>query len=236
MEKVLSQKIIDLTHELNEHNPTWDGHCGFTIQTVLDYDQCEGVAQFKIQSAHLYQLGTGTHIDAPLHCFAQAASVTALSLNQLIAPALVISVADKVLTHPGYQISVDDIVLFEHEWGTIPAGSFMVLHTGWGHRWPDRDAYRNADDRGIMVFPTLSLDAAELLLERGIAGVGIDTLSPDQHESDFAIHRLLLAHNVYIIENLHNTHALPPKGATIIALPLNINASEAPVRVIALVP
>lgn len=236
MQYVSSPKVIDLTHELNEHNPTWDGHCGFTVQTVLDYDQCDGIAQFKVQSAHLHQLGTGTHIDAPLHCFAQAESVSSISLHKLIASAVVIFVADKVMTNPAYQVSVDDIVLFEHEFGTIEPGSFVILHTGWGHRWPDSEAYRNANRTGRMVFPTLALDAAELLLERGIVGVGIDTLSPDQHESDFAVHRLLLAHNVYIIENLHNTHLLPAHGATVIALPLKVNASEAPVRVIALVP
>jgi kynurenine formamidase len=235
MEQISSKKIIDLTHELNEHNPTWDGSCGFTVQTLLNYNECDGIAQFKIQSAHLHQLGVGTHIDAPLHCFAESPSVAALPLKQLIATTFVISVADKVVSNHEYQISVDDIVLFEHEHGVIKQDTLVILHTGWDHRWPDSQAYRNRNAQGSMVFPTLALDAAEFLLERNVVGIAIDTLSPDLPESDFPVHRLLLGQNKYIIENLHNAPLLPPKGATVIALPVKINATEAPVRVIALV-
>ena len=62
--------------------------------------------------------------------------------------------------------------------------------------------------------------------------VGMDTSSPD--DPPFTVHKLLLAHDILIIENLANLSALVgvPRF-DVIALPMKIDAEAAPARVIA---
>jgi kynurenine formamidase len=81
------------------------------------------------------------------------------------------------------------------------------------------------------------VDAAKLLLERNIAGVGIDTLSIDHGPSqDFAVHKLLNGAGKIGIENLANLRELPPRGATLVVGALKIrDGSGAPARILALV-
>ena len=78
---------------------------------------------------------------------------------------------------------------------------------------------------------------ALLLLERGIVGIGVDTLSPDTPESGYPVHKVLLGSGKYIIENIANSESLPIQGGFIMGLPLPIvNGTEAPLRLIALLP
>jgi kynurenine formamidase len=54
---------------------------------------------------------------------------------------------------------------------------------------------------------------------------------------DFKVHQIAAAGNVPGLENLNRLEELPPRGATVIALPMKIEGgSGGPVRVIALVP
>ncbi len=73
---------------------------------------------------------------------------------------------------------------------------------------------------------------------RKVKAVGIDTASIDHGQSTlFETHRTLSAQNVPALENLAHLERLPPRGATVLALPMKIaGGSGGPVRVIALVP
>ena len=66
--------------------------------------------------------------------------------------------------------------MHEHEnaHGPLPTRAAVLVCTGW-------DAYRRFPDRyvGDMHFPGVSPAAARLLIERDVAGIGIDTLSID---------------------------------------------------------
>jgi len=116
------------------------------------------------------------------------------------------------------------------KYGKISANSFVIVHTSWSRYWNNPTQYRNQ-----LQFPSVSVDAAEFLLKRNIAGLGIDTLSPDTEKSGFPVHQLLLSSGKIIIENMNNTDRLKPVGAYLIALPINVSgATESPVRVIAL--
>jgi len=70
------------------------------------------------------------------------------------------------------------------------------------------------------------------------AALGADVASIDYGAStDFIVHRIAAAAGVLGLENLANLSALPPSGATMIALPIKIeNGSGGPVRAIALIP
>lgn len=105
--------------------------------------------------------------------------------------------------------------------------------------WTAYHGIRRADDvhpdynLSRMHFPGLSPDAALWLVQsRSIAGLGIDTLSPDPGASEgFKVHHAILGANRYIVENL-NLEGLPARGATVVVAPLAIrDAPEAPARV-----
>ncbi len=76
-----------------------------------------------------------------------------------------------------------------------------------------------------------------LLIERNVAGIGIDTLSPDGTNEGFPVHERILGAKKYIIENAANLGRMPPQGAFAIAFPLKMeNATESAIRLAGLIP
>ena len=100
----------------------------------------------------------------------------------------------------------------------VPAGSLVLLLTGWSGRWRDPGAYLGTDAAGQLHFPGFGLNAADLLLnERGVAGLGTDTpgLEPGI-DSDLSVSRLVLSQPRIALENLANLDLLPSAGATVV--------------------
>jgi len=89
-----------------------------------------------------------------------------------------------------------------------------------------------------MHFPGFSLEAAKLLIERKISGLGCDTMSVDYGASgDFAVHHLALGAGLYHLENLADLSALSETGAFLVVAPIKLEGgSGGPVRVFALLP
>lgn len=223
-------QIIDLTHPVSPDSPGWDLDCGFIHSNFIDYEDCTSEIKFRVQQIHS-PLGIGTHMDAPAHCIPGAASITDsyLHRNYLLTQSVLINVSHQTDEH--YQITKQDILDFEARYGRLKKNVFVLFYTGWEKHWPNPDKYRNN-----LVFPSISAHAAQLLLERNIAGIGIDTLSPDTADSGYPVHQLLLQAGKYIIENVANANSLPPIGAWTLALPWKIiNATESPVQLIGLV-
>jgi len=225
--------VIDLTHTLSPTIATWDSDCGFAHELIADYNTTETDVKFRVQKINMHA-GIGTHIDAPAHCFAGAASIADLDINQLIAPCIVIDVSDK--SHEKYRVSPEDIISFEGCYGIIPPKSFVIIRTGWDRYFGHPEKYRNN-----LLFPCVSKEAALLLLNREIVGLGIDTLSPDRVEDNnssdlFAVHNLILGSGNYLIENIANSGSLPAIGSYSLALAMKIqDGTEAPVRLIGLI-
>ena len=220
---------IDLTHTINPSISTWDGCCGFSAVVKKDYADCKGIDKFRVQSFTM-SAGIGTHMDAPAHCIQGAKTIDEIGLNALIAPCVVLDISKKA--DAGYILSTQDIEDFEQQFGTIQAGSFVIVQTGWSKHWSAPEQYRNSHR-----FPTIGRNAAELLLARNIVGVGIDTLSPDQPDNGFPVHRLMLGAGKYIVENIANAHNLPAIGSFVMTLPIKVEgATECPVRMIGLIP
>ncbi len=221
-------RLIDLTHELSQETVSWDGGCGFTMTTSLDYDDCTDGFLFRVQDFTMYA-GMGTHIDAPAHCLPGGQTIESLPLESLVSKCFVIDVSAN--SGPTYSVSANDILEFEKTNGSIEPESFVVIHTGWAARWDNNELYRNEH-----VFPSVSLEAAELLNSRGIFGLGIDTLSPDRPSDGFGVHKLLLGAGRYIVENIANADKLTATGSFVMVLPIKIKgATEAPARIVGLV-
>lgn len=181
---------------------------------------------------------TGTHVDAPAHFIQGNKTIDQISLSDLIIPAAVIDIKDKVATNPDYQLSAADVTAWEEKYGSITPGTLIILNTGWHKRFDNPKEYINMDAENVMHFPGFSLDSAKLLVKQNVVGIGIDTLSIDYGASqDFGTHSIMLQANKYQIENMANLDALPATGATVIVgvLPVK-NGSQAQGRILAFVP
>lgn len=222
----MPKKIIDLTHTLHEHVPTWTGSCGFLPAIKLDYDQRCRVHNIKMHA------GVGTHIDAPAHFIRGAKEVHQLPLECLIAPLKVISI---VRSNDDFKVTTQDIKSFEQQHGKIASGDLVVFNTGWHKRWDNPDAYRNVDQHGNMNFPSISAEVAQFLVDCDVTGVGIDTLSPDCSETAFPVHEIMLGAGKYIVENVANLDHVSSTGYIGYVLPLKAQELvESPVRFIAM--
>lgn len=222
------KKIIDLTHILSSDSPTWDGSCGFVLTTKTNYDECTPPDLFKIQSMEC-KAGIGTHIDAPAHCFEGEKTVEKIELHNLVTQAVVIEVNKE--KSPNYVVDINDILLFEKKYGTITPHTFVLFNTGWAQHWGNKTMYQNG-----YVFPSIDNQVAQLLVEREITGLGIDTLSADTGKSGFPVHQTILGAGKYLVENVTNLNDLPPTGFTIGIFPMKIaDATEAPVRILAFI-
>ena len=220
--------FVDLTHRLHSDVPTWKGSCGFSYENKADYK--DGL---RAQSLRLHA-GVGTHMDAPSHFFEHAASIADIPLEELLVPMVVLDVNPN--GDPDFSLSTDDIKSFESQYGTIAEGSFVAVNTHWAQHWSIPEKYRNVQSDGLMHFPHISGEAAELLLERGIVGVGIDTLSPDPDpalsHTPFPVHHHILGAGKYIVENLANLDSMSPQShALILPIPME-GVTESPVRVV----
>ena len=221
--------LVDLTHPLHEGVPTWTGRCGFHLEIKIDYDQ--GL-RAQTQRGHA---GIGTHMDAPSHFVPGGANIGDIPLEQLIVPLSVLDLTGKL--SPDLLVTPQDLLDYEKQYGPIAANSVVAAMTGWEKYWSQPERYRNPDDSGKMHYPGFTAAAARLLVERNVAGIGIDTLSPDGSNDGFPVHEAILGAGKYILENLAHLSRVPARGAFIIAFPPNIrDASEYTLRAAALIP
>lgn len=222
-------KLIDLTHTIDEYISTWNASCGFAQHITLDYQEYDNSVKFRVMSFSM-NAGIGTHIDAPSHCIQGAPAIHDLLIQNLCMPCIVINVSEQA--HENYLVTQHDIIAFENKHGTIPQDSCVMIRSGWERFWSEPEKYHNN-----LVFPSLSVDAINILLQRKVYALGIDTLSPDLPKNGFKIHQLWLEKNKILIENAAHLYELPPVGSFVMICPLKIkNATESPIRLIALIP
>ncbi|GAB4187868.1 MAG: cyclase family protein [Simkaniaceae bacterium] len=228
---MLSQfELIDLSVPLHESMPTWTGIQGFSKETTLTYKEGGAWAmEYKFVS------NAGTHMDAPSHFSEGHKNIMDLPLENFAVSAAVINLADKMSEN--LQFTLQDFEMYEKTHGKIPEKSIVLGCSGWSSKyWESQAKYRNADKFDNKRFPIFHDEVVDLLLERNIVGIGIDTFSPDLPDAHNVHHKLLSA-GKYIIENLTNLEKLPPKGAYIFCAPIKMkDVPESPVRAVAFVP
>jgi D-alanyl-D-alanine dipeptidase/kynurenine formamidase len=233
--------VVDLTHPFDPSTLYWpNATSGFELKT-LHAGPTPGGWYYASNSFCAPEHG-GTHMDAPIHFAEGKHTADGVEMDRLVLPMIVIDVTPKAAADSDYRLTVDDVTSWEKTNGTIPAGTAVILRTGWSDRWPDRKRTFGDDTPGRtdhLHFPAYGKDAAALLVEsRKVAVLGLDTPSLDHGPStDFPAHRIAAAANVPGLENLTGLAALPPTGAWLIALPMKIaGGSGGPLRAIALVP
>lgn len=180
-------EFFDLTYTLDESNLFYPGQrfdyklykdiqgYNYTIPEHMRY-------WFAMYSFCMGEHG-GTHIDAPFHFNENGWRMGEIPLNRLAdIAAVVIDVEKDVfsLEDPRlFQLQVNHILEHERKYGKIPLEAVILVHTGWGRYWPDKEKFMGLEN-GTMHFPGLSINAANWLVEnRKLVGVGIDTQSAE---------------------------------------------------------
>jgi kynurenine formamidase len=227
--------VVDLTHELNDHSPNWEGtdESPFHVKETgtIEHDGYY-VRSFRTEEHY------GTHIDAPAHFGRGMWTVDRIPVERLVRPLVVLDVHDNAAAHPDYEISVKDIADWERRNGEIPSGAVVMAYTGWDEHWSSPKAFRNAGADGVMHFPGYSLEAAMFLVKtRNVVALGIDTMSIDPGASKmFPVHHFTANASVYQLENVANLRSAPASGATIVVAPIKLeDGSGGPARLLALV-
>lgn len=220
--------VIDLTHTLHSHVPTWSGTCGFETQVVSDYHEGEDPVRFRVHHISSMSAGLGTHLDAPAHIQPGGKTIHDIPLSDLVWPCVVLDFS--MQAHASFMVSLKDIKDWEQKQGLIPAKSCVMIRTGWDQWWSDPMRYRNHGR-----FPGVSQEAAEYFFNRDVSALGIDTLSPDGDDLTFPVHHLFLTHQRLLIENVAHLDHMPPIGSFVMACPLKLHCTEAPIRCVGLV-
>jgi kynurenine formamidase len=233
-------KLVDLTHSFDEKTIHWPTAKPFQWQKDSWGETPAGYWYASASFAASEHLGT--HMDSPLHFGGKdRAGTDTIPIRQLVGPAAVIDIAKACAANRDYLLSASDLSAWEKKHGRIPAGAIVVVRTGWSSFWPDRARYMGSavdGDVQNLHFPGIAPEAARLLVERKVDGVGLDTASLDHGPSkDFRTHVILNGAGIYGLENMANLDRLPETGATLIALPMKIRSGTGgPVRIIAILP
>lgn len=225
-------RVVDLSYPIGEQLVPWPGDQKWfeaKVNARIDEDGYFSRSFWMLEHC-------GTHLDAPAH-FAPGPTVDQIPAERFFGPAIVLDVEREGATNADYQLSGGEVLRWERKHGQVPEGSIALLRTGWAKYWPDPQRYRNLDARQQMHFPGFSLEAAKLLIERKVSGLGSDTLSVEYGATpDFALHRLTLGSGLYHLENLRDMSNLPESGAYLVVAPIKLEGgSGGAVRVFALI-
>jgi kynurenine formamidase len=233
-------RLVDLTHPFDAATIYWPtAPTGFVLERVFQ-GQTPGGFFYSANKLSAPEHG-GTHMDAPIHFAERGSSSERVGLARLVAPAVLVDMRGAAAKSPDALLAASDLERFEAAHGRIARGTIVLVRTGWADRWPDRKRYMGDDtpgDASHLHFPGISRAAAELLVARGVAAVGIDTASIDHGPStDFQAHRVLMGADIPAFENVASLEGIPPRGAVVIALPMKIRGgSGGPLRIVAWIP
>lgn len=229
--KLRGLRVIDLSQTLEEHMPNFPTHAKFFHNLWDSY----GLGGRSLSYQLVVHEHNGTHVDAPAHFLRNArpdahVTIERVPLTQLLGRGVRIDCRE---TKAGEYASKKVLQDWEDRHAPIDAGDIVLFDFGWSANWAPRP---NAG-RYLENWPGVGMDAAEYLLSKKIAAIGVDTLSPDPPEAlrTRPIHPVVLEKQVLIIENLCNLDQLPD-FFLFLALPLKIrDGSGSPVRAVALV-
>jgi kynurenine formamidase len=239
---LLDGNWIDLTHDFSSETIYWPTAKPFTLEIVSAQRTPAGY-YYAANNFAAAEHG-GTHLDAPVH-FAEGKWTTdQIPLDRLVGNAIVIGVERQADSSADYRVDLAAIQEWEQTNGRVPDSSIVLIRTGWGRRWPNKQAYLGTTARGAeavsqLHFPGIDSSAARWLVEqRAVRAVGIDTPSIDQGQSrNFSTHQVFSAANVPAFENVANLERLPTTGSFVVALPMKIKGgSGGPLRIVAIVP
>jgi kynurenine formamidase len=214
-------RLIDLSHVIEHGLETYRGLPAPVISDFMSRTDSRGHyapgTEFHIGKIEMVA-NTGTYLDSPFHRHADGADLSQLALEQL---ADLEGVVVRAPVERGRSIDAGAFGKLELR------GRAVLVHTGHDRHW--------RTERYFTGHPFLTEAAAGLLVERGAALVGIDSLNiDDTADGRRPVHTRLLAAGVPIVEHLTNLGALPDAGFRFSAVPPKVKSfGTFPVRAFA---
>jgi len=200
----------DLTQPITESVATHPpGHPLPEFEDYATYEQ-EG---YNATLLHL-ETHCGTHMDAPTHMLpaTEYDTIETVTADEMVTEGVVLD-----LTHVGHGEAITPADL-EAATADIPleAGDFVILDTGMDPTATDPAVYLHE-----YAYP--SVEAAEYLVDAGIAVVATDALGVDAPGASIAdqdVHRTLLPAGVRIVEGVANLGSIAYGRYDVICTPL----------------
>ena len=243
-----SVKVVDLSVTLSADTPIlelpeefgWGKSWPFSKEEISRYDD-RGPAWYW----NTITLGehTGTHFDAPIHWVTGKDlpdnRTDTIPVGRCVGPACVVDVSAECAADADFLLTPERIQAWEAEHGRVPSGAWFLMRTDWSKRTDPSDFLNVADDGPHS--PGFRPDAVELLVERDVLGVGVETVGTDAgqaggFEPPFPCHTLMHGAGKLGLASLANLDQLPATGAVVVAAPLKIvDGSGSPLRVLAFV-
>jgi arylformamidase len=200
-------RFVDLTHVVEDGLVTYPGLPAPAISLHLSYEASRASyapgTEFEIARIEMVA-NTGTYVDAPAHRFRGMEDVADLPLDRLadLPICLVRATATRAVGREAFERRE----IF---------GRAVLVATGWDRHWRTPEYSRGA--------PFLTAEAAQLLVERGAALVGIDSLNVDDTgDLTRPAHTAILGAGIPLVEHLCNLDALPDHGGRFFAVPARI--------------
>ena len=239
----LEGKVIDMTYPFGDDSIYWPTGKSFKSTKVFWGINDQG--WWYASNDYEANEHGGTHADAPIHFAQNGRTIDQVPLEEWIALVVKIDVFRQCAKNRDYLLKVEDIQAFEKDYGMIPPQAWVLMYTGIGTQYyPNRQKVLGTEMTGkeavkYLSFPGFSAEAVTFLIkERDITGIGIDTPSIDYGKStDFPVHRVLCGAGKLAVENIANLNRLPPMGAILYVIPMQIkNGTGSPARIFAILP
>ncbi|MFC0470434.1 cyclase family protein [Halalkalibacter kiskunsagensis] len=197
-------KIIDISVPIYEGMPTY-------MDNQANQPKVNTQTKGYITDTTLQvNIHTGTHVDAPLHMMQNGETIETIGLEQLVRTC---KVMDLTNVH-------DCITAADLEKLPIEKNDFILLKTK-----------NSLGETSAVDFVFLAEDGAQLLVEKGINGVGIDTLGIERSQSGHPTHKLLFANDIIIVEGLQLNDVEEGEYMMVCAPIKLLNTEAAPARV-----
>lgn len=202
-------KLIDLSYTFIDGMPGYPGDPLVELKQIASMIN-DGHVDHELKTS----MHVGTHMDAPLHMVEGGKKLSDYSVGKFFGPGVLIDARGK--------IEVGEEFLKDKK---IDEGSIVLVLTGFSQKFGVSDEY-------FKNYPIFTEGFAKKLVELGVSIVGTDTPSPDKEP--FSVHKILLAKDILIIENLTNLESLlEVSDFQVIALPAKLDTEAAPARVVA---
>ena len=202
-------RLIDLSHTIEHGMTTYPGipapiMCDYLSREASRAHYAPGV-EFQIGKIEMVA-NTGTYIDSPFHRYPGGRDLAQLELESLADLDTVVVRIPKGSVRAITRAALEGLDL---------EGKAVLVQTGWDVYW--------RTERYLSGHPFLTGDAAEYLVSRGAALVGIDSLNIDDTEDwSRPVHSILLAAGIPIVEHMCGLSRLPKRDLRFFAVPAKV--------------
>ena len=200
--------LIDLSQPIVDQMPTYPGDISTRLLNIKTFKK-DGFTNYQLETG----MHSGTHLDGPMHLTGQTKFISEPPPESFYGDGYLIDVrGERVIgMKDDYRPKIDN-------------RSIVLFYTGYDQKYGTDEYYTG--------HPEIHPELAEFLIAKQTKIIGMDLPSPDY--SPYQVHKMLLDHQVLILENLTNLGSLLKTAQfEVMAFPLKIEADSSPLRVIA---